>query len=164
MLPVRVQCPGTNSEAQMGRQVTAWIATAVLGSKTHRAWLKTATILDCFESNGFSRTPEWTFAVRILFCGDSCVRPWAWAATSAKLLKGTWRWSFQRVPRLVVIALRCSHHHLHRRPHHHYHRHHAFVCRLLGALLQLRRDIPLTCSEYIRTILNTLRSVPELWD
>lgn len=37
---------GTNSPEQMGRQATSWVAEAVLGTKTHRAWLKTAMNLN----------------------------------------------------------------------------------------------------------------------
>lgn len=33
---------GKNSPVQMGRQVTSWVAVAMLGTSTHRAWLKSA--------------------------------------------------------------------------------------------------------------------------
>ncbi|CAJ1333884.1 unnamed protein product [Effrenium voratum] len=37
---------GTNSEEQKGRQVTSWLAAAILGTETHRAWLKVAVNLN----------------------------------------------------------------------------------------------------------------------
>ena len=86
-------CAGKNSPVQMGRQVTSWVAVAMLGTSTHRAWLKSVVI-------SAIRHQPWVTMGRVVAWHEP-IRPWMWTATSARWSRATSWWRYQRLRRSV---------------------------------------------------------------